>query len=82
MMSYTQNLQNMYLQLSEIDEILNMSPSRVGLKIILGSQISPVLELEPAKVHVLKSEDTFLMHDDADDDYLMHDDDEDDFIIT
>lgn len=73
----------MFLQLSEIDEIISLTPSRVGLRIKLGSQIPEVIELDPAKVHVLLIEDEiFIMHDDGEDDYLMHDDDEDDFIIT
>lgn len=74
----------MLLQLSEIDEIISLTPSRVGLKIKLGSQIPEVIELEAAKVHVLRSveEEEFLMHDDGEDDYLMHDDNEEDYILT
>lgn len=73
----------MLLQLSEIDEIINLTPSRAGLKIKLGSRIADVIELEAAKVHVLMSvEESFLMHDDLEDDYLMHDDDEEDYIVT
>lgn len=60
-----------------------MTPSRVGLRIKLGSQIPEVIELLPAKVHVLRSEEEeiFLMHGDGEDDYLMHDDNEDDYIL-
>lgn len=73
----------MLLQSSEIDEIISLTPSRVGLRIKLGSQIPEVIELEPAKVHILLiEEEIFIMHDEGEDDYSMHDDDDDDFIIT
>lgn len=72
----------MLLQLSEIDEIISLPPSRVGLRIKLGSQIPEVIELEPAKVHILLTvEDMFLMHDDGEDDHLMHDDNEEDYLF-